>query len=184
MFLRRGSRRFRRAATNPPAACLVVALDPAVLLAALVFCCVASSNLNAATASFVSSKGESHRQAFVCNRQFAGVSLLIRGVEITLFLLRSLSLFYSSRYRQTSNLGPHINFGLFSRRACYHQNAFYRKLILCKIFRIATSVLFIFWYMIHRKKLWIFSESRFNVSMRSKVRSFYGTHVSSSQIIF
>jgi hypothetical protein len=34
---------------------------------------------------------------------------------------------------KASNFGSHVNFGLFSNRTCYHQNASYRKMKKMKV---------------------------------------------------
>jgi hypothetical protein len=67
---------------------------------------------------------------------------------------------------------------LFFRRACYHQNTSYRKMKKIKVvekYDIYKFVSVCIWYKIHPKKLQNL-QKRSKVSMRSKVRGFYGTN--------
>jgi hypothetical protein len=66
--------------------------------------------------------------------------------------------------------------GLFFRKACYHQNASYRKMKRRKVVENLEIYKFgsvHFWQILHSKKLQNL-EKRSEVSMSSKVRGFYG----------
>ncbi len=66
---------------------------------------------------------------------------------------------------------------LYLRRTCYHRKTSYRNMKRIRVLEKLYIYKFgshHFWWMIHPKKLWNL-QKRSKVSMRSKVRGFYGT---------
>ncbi len=92
-------------------------------------------------------------------------------------ILQICTVFEHQKYTvKASNLGHHGNLGPLFRRACYHENASYRKMKRLQViekFQIYIVGSVHFWYKIHPKKLRNL-QKRSKVSMWSKVKGFYG----------